>query len=66
MYKVFWRTGSSEAEDRNDQRSEVFTTSLVVCGFESFKAGNDEKMVVNAVKVGTDDQHNKLFVVKED
>ena len=63
---LIWRTGSSEADDDNSQRSDAFTTNLVICGFETITLTNaDEPMVINAIRAGTVDKNNKLYVVTE-
>jgi len=61
----YWRTGSSQAEDNNDQRSELYTTNLAVCGFETLTLKDTDVMTINAIKAGDADEYNKVFVVKE-
>jgi len=36
-----WRAGSSKADERDGQRSELFTTQLRICGLETIKSKTD-------------------------
>jgi hypothetical protein len=37
-----WKAGTSKAEEAEDQKSELFTTNLVVCRLESITLKNSE------------------------
>lgn len=47
----YWKAGTSQAEEAEDQKSELFTTNLVVCGLESITLKNSEQIKVDAVRV---------------
>ena len=44
----YWRVGSSQAKDSDDQRSPVYKTNLFVCGLETIKAKSDDQIELKA------------------
>jgi len=54
----FWRTGSSAAMEGDDQKSDLFTTNLIVCGFESISLKNSDPFKIEALRAASID-HNE-------